>query len=205
MSIYKKDGLLKYHDWPHSPHGIIPPYIESHSTVLDVGCNTGYIAQILLKNKCKTDGIDINEQALKKAQKYCVHTYRRDLYLNKLSLPQKKYDYILFVDVLEHLPQPDMVLADSLKYLKKSGRVIICLPNIARFEIRLKLLLGHFDYAPGIMSPDHLRFYTHDSASQMIQESGLMIEESIPTGLGHIVHIFPKLTAFQFVYICTLK
>jgi len=86
--------------------------------------------------------------------------------------------------------------------LKDDGRVIISLPNIARLEIRLKLLVGKFDYQPGILSADHLRFFTRQSATALIEKCGYRIENIIPTGLGHRIKILTNLTAFQFIYVC---
>ena len=89
------------------------------------------------------------------------------------------------------------------KYLDKRGRIIVSLPNIARLEIRLKLLLGRFDYQPGILGEDHLRFYTRKSALVMLQNCGYQVLEVIPTGLGHTIKILPTLFAFQFIYVCS--
>lgn len=186
---------------PHSPHTIIPTLIKPGSVILDVGCNTGYLGKTLREKGVITDGIDINEKALNVAKRYCRNTYKRDLYQGKIGV-NNTYDYIIFADILEHLPRPDSILIDSHKYLNKSGTVIISLPNIARFEIRIRLLLGNFDYAPGILGEDHLRFYTRKSARGMIEKCGYEVKHCIPTGLGHMMPIFPSLTAFQFIYVC---
>lgn len=200
--MFQKDSLLKLDPSPHSPHNIIPSLINEYSTVLDIGCNTGFIGKILKKKMVKIDGVDINEKALSIARKYYRNTYIRDLYREKLNLGGKKYDYIVFADILEHLPRPDTILLDVKKYLKADGLIIISLPNIARFEIRLKLLFGNFDYGPGILGPDHLRFFTKKSAIELLNNCGFTVKKIIPTGLGHIIKICPTLTAFQFIYVC---
>lgn len=203
--MYKKDPCLIMSASPHSPHNIILSLIKSNSTVLDIGCNTGYLGKALAKNNVISDGIDINKHALKIAKKYYQHVYLRDLYGARLNIPKKKYDYIILADVLEHLPRPDLLLKDAKNFLDKKGRILISLPNTARFEIRLKLLLGKFEYTSGgILSQDHLRFFTKKSGARMIEECGLEIQDVIPTGLGHMIKCFDTLTAFQFVYICML-
>lgn len=201
--MYKKDDCLQRDFSPHSPHTIIPSLIRPKKTVLDIGCNTGMLAQELTNNI--VDGVDINDDALKVAKKYCRKVFKRDLYSNTLDLPHEKYDYIVFADVLEHIPRPDLVLQNTTQYLNKKGRVIISLPNIARFELRIKHLLGDFTYAPGIMSLDHLRFFTKKTAIQLIEEAGYRVVDIIPTGLGHRFPFFTTLTAFQFIFVCQLK
>lgn len=201
--MYKKDPLLKINTQTSSPHNIIPRLVNANSEVLDVGCNTGFIGKKLLEKNVITDGIDINDKALKIASKFYQHTYKRDLYIGKLDIPRKKYDYIIFADILEHLPRPDLVLQDSAKYLKKEGSILISLPNIARLEIRLKLLLGSFDYTyGGILSEDHLRFFTRKTANDLINKSGYTVINTIPTGLGYHIRPLSSFLAFQFVYIC---
>lgn len=202
--MFEKDPCLVISSSAHSPHSIIPEYIKPFTQILDVGCNTGYLGKLLKQKKVITDGIDINEKALKVADKYYRKTFKRDLYLGQLSIPNRKYDYITFIDVLEHLPRPDLVLRDSLKFLNKQGRVIISLPNIARLEIRIGLLFGKFNYTDaGILGEDHLRFFTKKSGIKLIEECGLKVIKVIPTGLGHAFGFFDTMTAFQFIFICS--
>ena len=202
--MFKKDPPLNLDKSPHSPHSIIPRLIsKKNALVLDVGCNNGLMGRKIIRlSQALVDGIDINEEALKEAEKTYRKVFRRDLYGSKLEIEAEKYDYILFSDILEHLPRPDLVLRDAKKYLKDDGKIIISLPNVARFEIRIGLFFGNFDYKPGILSEDHLRFFTKQSAEMLIRECGYETRKIVPTGLGHRLKIFASLTAFQFIYIC---
>lgn len=198
---FKKDGLLSPSCDPHSPHTIIPSLIKKATTILDIGCNAGYLASAMKEKYCVTDGIDVNEEALHIAKRYCRQTYQRNLYDPHLNIPAFHYDYIVMSDILEHLPRPDLLLQDISQYLKSNGHIIVSIPNIARIELRLKHLIGRFDYAPGIMSFDHLRFFTLRTALQLFTQSGYDIVQVIPTGLGHRLSIFSTLLAFQFIII----
>lgn len=203
-NTFSKDPLLKASSWMHSPHNMIPRLIKKQEPlILDVGCNTCFLGETILKERnAIIDGIDINQEALERAEKHYRRVYQRDLYCHILNVAMEKYDYIIFSDLLEHLPRPDLLLKDSKKYLKNNGRIIIPLPNIGRLELRLKHLFGNFEYAPGIMSGDHLRFFTRKSAIAMIEKCGYEIENVYPTGLGDILKFFSTLTAFQFIYVC---
>jgi 2-polyprenyl-3-methyl-5-hydroxy-6-metoxy-1,4-benzoquinol methylase len=205
--MFKKDPLLSLDNSLHSPHSIIPKLIKKEqSLVLDVGCNTGMIGEeIIRKKKSIVDGIDINRAALDEAGKAYRKVFEFDLSVDGIEIDTGKYDYIIFSDILEHLPRPDQVLKKFSQYLKDEGRIIVSLPNVARFEVRLELLFGNFDYKPGILSEDHLRFFTQKSAIKMIKECGYEVEKIIPTGLGHKLRIFLNLTAFQFIYVCEKK
>lgn len=202
--FFQKDPMLNLDKSKHSPHQIIQNLIKKNGPIiLDIGCNTGFLGEQLVRKKnAQVDGIDINEEALKKAKSIYRKVFKRNLYNPKLDIDEEKYDYIIFSDILEHIPRPDLILKDSKKYLKEDGRIIISLPNIARLEVRVGLLFGRFDYAPGILSQDHLRFFTRKSAMRMIEGCGYKIKKIVPTGLGHRFRLFANLTAFQFVYLC---
>lgn len=202
--MFKKDPLLEENHSPHSPHSIIPSLVTNKSVVLDVGCNTGFMARRLKEKKVTCDGIDINDDALAIAKQFCRKVYKRDLYKGILSIDPEKYDYIIFADLLEHVPRPDLILQDSQQYLKQNGKLLISMPNVARAEVRLSLLIGKFEYTNGgILSQDHLRFFTRKSATRMIEDCGYTVVQTIPTGLGHMINILPTLTAFQFIYVCS--
>lgn len=198
---FKPNKKLSLDTSPYSPHMIIPPLVRADSFVLDVGCNAGYIGKYLKENKnCVCDGIDIDEAALAKARPYYRNLFKIDLFKDNFRLA-RHYDFILFIDILEHLPTPDKILKKLAGNLKSKGKVIICLPNIARLELRLKHLLGNFDYKPGIMNEDHLRFFTLKTGKKLIEDCGLKIEKVLPTGMGARLKIWPKLIACQFIYI----
>jgi len=191
-----------------SPHTLVLPLISKSSTILDVGCNVGYFGEYFINYKnCICDGVDINESFLKKAKKKGYReVYKIDLYYDTFKVPGK-YDCILFIDILEHLPNPYRILQKIVdENLKDSGQVVVCVPNIARFEYRCSHLLGKFDYEQSrILSKDHLRFFTKRSAEEMITSSGLKILKEIPTGLAQKLRIIPTLTAFQFIFLCKKK
>jgi O-antigen biosynthesis protein len=204
--MFNKDPELEFQlKDPHSPHSIILKFIKSGQSILDVGCNTGYIGEYLIKNRnCVCDGIDYLDEFLEKAkEKGYRELFIIDLYGKDFEI-DSKYDTLLFIDILEHLPNPYEILLKLVdENLKPGGKAIICLPNIARLEKRIDHLLGNFEYEKsGIMHQDHLRFFTKKSALKMIEETHLKVKKIIPTGLGHKSGIFQNLTAFQFIFIC---
>jgi len=180
----------------HSTHNIIQEMIGENKKVLDVGCNNGYMAQISNRSN-RFYGIDYSREVIKKAEKYCVDVSVYDLnHLQKLPW-NIKFNVIIFADVLEHVLYPDRVLLYfTKKYLKKNGRIIISLPNIANWQIRLNLLLGRFNYLEtGILDKTHLHFYTFKTAKEFVIENGLKIlrVESGSSTFGPIIKFFPFL------------
>ena len=76
------------------------------------------------------------------------------------ALP-RSYDVIVFADVLEHVAQPDQILAWAASKLAVDGRIIALIPNSANWKFRRKMLHGDWSYAEtGYFDRDHLGFST---------------------------------------------
>ncbi|MDP2939848.1 MAG: class I SAM-dependent methyltransferase [Candidatus Omnitrophota bacterium] len=190
--------------WKHGPHFKALKYILSDSKVLDVGCSKGYIADLLKFKKCYVVGIEKDKPTSNIARKYCNEVITTDIEnFAELPYPDGFFDFILCLDVLEHIARPDIILDKLRNYLSNNGSIIVSLPNIARFENRLKLLFGKFDYneKASAFNKGHLRFFTLKTAKDLVQSAGFRIIKIEYTGLCSIVKVFPALTAFQFLLV----
>lgn len=159
-------------------HTAIARKVKENSCVLDIGCASGLMGELLKKYKnCIVDGIECDSAALKVAQKRGCY---RDLFhfsvtdkskkYHTFFAEKRKYDYILFCDVLEHLDKPWEVLAEVYPLLKKDGHILICLPNIAHIDIIRALMNQEFNYCKvGLLDSTHIRFFTASSFGEMIQ------------------------------------
>lgn len=180
----------------YSTHNIISEAIGKNNKVLDIGCNDGYIGKIADKSN-RFYGLDYLPQSIRITKKAYQDALVYNLH-NLKSLPWKtKFDVILFADVLEHVMYPEKVLIFFTKnYLNDNGRIIISLPNIANWQIRMKLLFGNFNYKEiGIMDKTHLHFYTFKSAEKLLTNCSLSLFK-ITSGaslFGYILSIFPFL------------
>ncbi|MFC1521118.1 class I SAM-dependent methyltransferase [Elusimicrobiota bacterium] len=188
---------------PHSPHTKILGMVPAGSRVLDVGCSWGLLAKELKQKNCTVTGVDINEKDAQKAKEYCDQVVMGDIdKIETLPVPDETFDIMLYSDILEHLRYPDRVLKEWKRYLKPSGRIIASIPNIARIEFRLKLLMGRFDYdETGIVSRDHVRFFTKETAQKLVRDCGYEIAHIDYTGLGSMIKILPTLFSFQFIIV----
>lgn len=193
----------EFNPWPHSPTFKTLKLIKSNSNVLDIGCAKGYMAKELKKKNCQVVGIEKHRDACEIAKNCCDEVINADIEkLECLPFPEEFFDYIICLDVLEHLVRPDLVLHKLRAYLSYEGGLIVSLPNIARIEHKIKLLLGNFNYSDyGALSKGHLRFFTLKTASELIECSGFKIKKIEPTGLGSIIRVLPTLLAFQFLFV----
>jgi 2-polyprenyl-3-methyl-5-hydroxy-6-metoxy-1,4-benzoquinol methylase len=179
-----------------STHSNILDLIGKNKTVLDVGCNKGYIGEHSDKSNTFY-GLEYDDVALKIAKDIYTDAQQYDLNnLKKVGFNVQKFDVIIFADVLEHVLYPDQVLEYFKEYLADDGYIIISLPNIANWKVRLDLLFGKFDYTEtGIMDRTHLHLYTFKSAQQLATNQGFNIVEvrAGATFFGPIISALPLL------------
>lgn len=186
--------------------------VGENKMVLEVGCSTGYVSSKLKKNKCRVYGIDIDSEAAKTAREYCEDVINADVeQIETLPYPSRQFDVILFGDVLEHMKNPEAVLKKLKPYLKNKGFIVVSLPNITYWSIRLKILMGKFEYTEhGILDSTHVRFFNYKSAKRLLEHSGYKIikQDRVPPMIFPITRIcyffsklFPNLLAFQFIFV----
>lgn len=144
--------------------------------VLDVGCGIGQNGAVARARGAHVVGIDRSPTALAQAQQVLTEVYLADIETEQVLdvLSGQSFDLILFGDVLEHTAQPLTVLHRICTLLEAGGHVIISLPNIAAWTVRLQLLAGRFQYEPsGILDQTHLRFFTRSTAIELVEQAGL--------------------------------
>lgn len=144
--------------------------------VLDVGTGTGALGQYLTARGRIVDGVNYSAEEAELARPHYRDLVLADLEEAALSelLVGRKYDRIVFADVLEHLRDPVRTLADAVSLLEPSGKIIVSVPNIGHCGVVAELVAGRFPYADeGILDRTHLRFFTRESLMELLQTAGL--------------------------------
>jgi hypothetical protein len=98
----------------------------------------------------------------------------------------RQYDYVLLLDVIEHLKAPEALL-DRLRSATRSTNrkptFIVTSGNVVFGIVRLQALLGNFNYGKrGILDLTHTRLYTFASLARLFAQCGFYVErmEGIP-------------------------
>jgi 2-polyprenyl-3-methyl-5-hydroxy-6-metoxy-1,4-benzoquinol methylase len=159
----------------------IKQYIPENKKILDVGGGFGALAEEFQKKNNIVCNIDSSELAIQESKKRNIESYVADI-TDSASLPNeisgKKFDVLVFADILEHVHDPFSVLKIYDNFLAENGRVIISVPNIATWTVRTGLLFGNFTYTDtGNLDRTHIRFFTKKSLKKMIRAVGYEIEE----------------------------
>ena len=147
--------------------------------VLDVGCAVGYLGEFLRRTTPGRwlAGIEIDPGAAEKARQHYDQVIVGSIDDPAVwSQLQRRVDVMIFGDVLEHTADPVMVLRTARPKLSDDGLIVVSIPNIGHFKVRLRLLLGKFEYEDwGIMDRTHLRFFTLKTAQQMLNQAGFTV------------------------------
>ena len=162
---------------PNHPSTMFMNMIPPGSRVLEVGCANGALSEYLTRQLgCEVVGVEWNSQAALQAGRYCTHVIVGDVEKDALDRAEGRFDAITFGNVLEHLVSPGTVLKRCRPLLSSRGFVLISVPNVAHYTLRLSLLRGRFDYQQrGMLDHTHLRFFTLRTARRMLIDAGYQI------------------------------
>lgn len=165
----------------NTTHGKVLNQIKSGSRVLECGCSSGYITKFLKEQlNCKVSIIECDEESYNMAKQYAedgVCANLNDESCFKM-FEEEEYDYILFMDVLEHLVNPQKTLKLSVAHLKEDGVVLITLPNVAHNDILIDLYQNSFNYSSvGLLDESHVKFFAKNNLETLIYNSGLRLTE----------------------------
>lgn len=154
------------------------------ASILDVGCAVGYIGEFFRQTPPHRwlAGIEVDPRAAKEARPHYDQLIIGDIESAYVwSQLQQDVDAMIFGDVLEHTADPIRVLGIARQHLKPGGIAIISVPNIAHFRVRLRLLMGRFEYQEwGIMDRTHLRFFTRATAQQALRAAAFDVVHTEP-------------------------
>ncbi len=156
--------------------------------VLDVGCGGGILADSMARKGATVTGIDLATKALKVAQLHALEaqtpniTYR-DISAEALASEQPaQYDVVTCMEMLEHVPNPALVVQACSALVKPGGWVFFSTINrnpkawlfaVVGAEYVLNMLpKGTHEYAKFIR-PSELAGHVRDAGLGLQQSQGL--------------------------------
>lgn len=148
------------------------------STVMDIGCGPGYMAARLSRKDVKTISLDL--QIRPEAIDYSWKTIETDIEgFDFDTLHDTQIDFILLLDIIEHLKNPERVLQRlRSRFSRECPEIIMTTGNVGFWPIRLSLLFNKFNYGKrGILDMSHTRLFTLSSLKRLFGNTGYKILE----------------------------
>jgi methionine biosynthesis protein MetW len=187
------DGLLneaasplRYntHTWadPLEVTGILRSFLPNRVRILDVGCGTGSLTNVVNDGKNnEVLGIEPDKSRAEMAKSRGLDVFCGNLneeYFNGRNL----FDAVILADVLEHVADPAALLRLAARGLKPDGFVLISVPNVAHWSMRLHMLRGRFEYTEiGIRDATHLRWFTLKTIHDLLHSQRFEVLAYKPT------------------------
>jgi SAM-dependent methyltransferase len=204
---------------PYSSHSLLLRQLPTinNRRVLDVGCASGYLTDLLAARGFHVTAVDLHSAAPAGAAAF--FTADLDQGLPPLTGP---FDFIVCADVLEHLRDPLRLLRDMRALLAPDGALLLSLPNSGHWYFRANVLAGRFPQDDrGLFDRTHLHFFTWTGWLALLDRAGLRVEtvacsadpygEALPRWKGSLpiralerlsyeaARAWKKLFAYQFI------
>ena len=139
-----------------------------HGSILNVGCGSGKLEEMNRMKMPRWYGIDISSKSIKKAQERFPGGKFSMGNILAIHYPECHFDYVVALEVLEHIPPKDTFTALEQLYrvLKPQGCLIISVPMNEGLE--KMITQGHNPNA-------HVRMYTPELINAELKIAGFAI------------------------------
>jgi methionine biosynthesis protein MetW len=167
--------------------------------VLDIGCADGGFLQLLKGNFAISElyGVDVSEEAVSLTTSRGFRAFQLDVDNEKLPFEDDSFDGIFCGEVIEHLYDPDHLLDEMYRVLRKNGLAILTTPNLASWFNRVFLLFGYqplftevsLRHGVGYPFPfwlksGHIRAFTLRALSELVKLHGFRITRAMGFGIN---------------------
>lgn len=155
---------------------LISKYLKYSQDILDIGCGSGTLDFYLANKGNKIYGIDISEKAISICQESAkILKLKKNTIFKVMNFPKqipaRKFDFVIFTEVLEHLKEEKLALEKIYSLLKSNGILFISVPSKNSPLYRLGLAYK-FDNKVG-----HLRRYSTQEIINMLKRYNFKIIE----------------------------
>jgi SAM-dependent methyltransferase len=121
--------------------------------VLDLGCRYGALTRAYAEGN-DVVGVDVDRDALAEAAKLGIETRWADAE-EPLPFEDASFDVVVAGELIEHLRDPDGLVAEVRRVLRPGGTFVGSVPNFFRLRNRLAMLFGR----PLDHDPTHLHVF----------------------------------------------
>lgn len=158
---YAGGGPYGRHPYNEALFALIRKY-KSNGKLLEIGCAFGFFLQ-LAEAAFETYGVDISEHAISQARQNTLHSVLQVGYFPDDTLVRNfkkhKFDIIIALDVLEHLPNPKEALSTIYELIADDGLFVFKVPNLLCLQRFLYQLVGKKEYCCVFSDKTHISLY----------------------------------------------
>ncbi|MEK6938949.1 MAG: methyltransferase domain-containing protein [Nanoarchaeota archaeon] len=161
---------------------LVPMHLKNKK-LLDVGCGPGIHIKKYVKRGAKCTGIDLSNEMIKLAKKYCPSADFKKGSIYDLKFDDDFFDIITSSFVLDHVKELNRGIKEVKRVLKTKGLFIFSIPHPITFMFR--------NSEKGVFIPSH-SYFDQDKVYYDIVQSGNKFPE-FPRTLEEYFQEFLKL------------
>ncbi len=156
--------------------GTYDPHFDKPGSILDIGCGSGKFLYEMKEKGWKVAGVEVNESAAAMGNEVAqLNIHGGDLLTAGYNA--ESFDYIRSNHSFEHITNPDEVLTEVHRILKKDGKLLIGVPNIESFNGRL--FKKYWWY---LGAPVHPFNYSISTLSRILEKHGFVVQKVTHNG-----------------------
>jgi len=103
--------------------------VNQNKKILDVGCGPGLLLKAAQQRGLQTFGIDLSPEAINIASHTSPDSQLETGSVTHINYPDKSFDYITCIGVLEHFLDMDRSIAELKRVAKDTAQYCIMVPN----------------------------------------------------------------------------
>ncbi len=176
---YAKGGIGRWY-WDYRDRRSLS-YIREEKDILDLGCGEGITLGKILRQFPGRNvlGIDPSVEKVGICKDQQLPALQGSAYA--LDLEEQTLDCCLFLEVIEHLLEPQKALREIHRVLRKGGLLLVIFPHDWLFKVaRLTFLKFKEAFAPS----GHVKHWTPSEMEKILEAVGFKVEERICLPFG---------------------
>ena len=150
--------------------------------LLDVGCATGVFLDMMRKRGWDVEGLEVSDELASYARKtFSLNVHVKDLTREKLS--SEPFHVITLFDVIEHIPDPNLMIATCRDLLVDNGILLLRTPteegllrDIAKVIYRMSLTKIEFPML-WFYSFEHIHSFSLNTLNTILKRHGFSISK----------------------------
>jgi SAM-dependent methyltransferase len=174
-----------------STYGYAARLVGDHADrglVVDLGAGLGTFAQPLVELGFDYLGLEHDAESVAECRRRGLDCEQIDLrdtdaLIDRVRqfVADRTVVAVSLLDVVEHLPEPEVVLAglaallDALAGEGPPPLLVLSIPNVSHADLAAKLAFGRWDVTDvGLLDNTHITLFTHDRLDRLVEAAGLI-------------------------------
>ena len=170
---YAKGGLGRLY-WDYRDESILR-HVGDGKTLVEVGCGEGILLEKMTKlfSDKTVFAIEPEPENVEICKSHNLDVRPGSVY--ELPMEDASVDTLLFIEVIEHLDDPDLAIREISRVIKPGGKLILLFPNDAFFKmariLTFKFKEAHYDAG-------HVKQWRPGEAKRFVESAGFKVEKT---------------------------